>query len=175
MCIQKFMHKQNGPSLLWCGMSPALLQAIIYEPTLMYSQLGPWEQNSLKFQTERIFIHETEFEKVAIKMVVILSQPQYVNQIVLLFDNWTRYRDIKLNKWQKCARFPIAHFLLKYGTQDVNKGRKVLHACESQGLTLRTFYQNHWDDVIKFGLFSTHPSNGDTQGPLGPMDPIVTI
>ena len=33
-------------------------------------------------------------------------------------------------------------FLL-YGTQDVNKGRKALHACESQGLTLRTFYQNH--------------------------------
>ena len=81
------MHKQNGPSLLRCGMSPVLLQAIIYEPTLMYSQLGPWEQISLKFQTERIFFHQTEFENVAIKMVVILSQPQYVNQIILLFDN----------------------------------------------------------------------------------------
>ena len=124
-------------------MSPVLLQAIIYEPTLLYSQLGTWEQISVKFQTERIFIHETEFEKVPIKMVVILSQPQYANQIILLFDKCTQYHDIELNKWQKCARFPIAHFLLKYGTQDANKGRKVLHACESQGLTLKTFYQNH--------------------------------
>ena len=132
-----------------CGMSPVLHQAIIYEPTLMYSQLGQWEQTSVKFQTERIFIHETELENVAIKMVAILSQPQYVNQIISLFDNCTKYRDIQLNKWEKCARFPIKHFLLKYGTQDVNKGRKVLHASESQGLTLRTFYQNHWETTLQ--------------------------
>ena len=110
----------------------------------MYCQLGHWEQISVKFQTKRIFIQETEFEKVNIKMVAILSLPQHVDQIILLFDNCTQYHDIDLNKWQKCAWFSIAHFLIEYGTQDVNKGCKVLHACESQGLTLRTFYQNHW-------------------------------
>ena len=109
----------------------------------MYCQLGHWEQISVKFQTKRIFIQETEFEKVNIKMVAILSLPQHVDQIILLFDNCTQYHDIDLNKWQKYAWFSIAHFLIEYGTQDVNKGRKVLHACESQGLTLRTFYQNH--------------------------------
>ena len=109
----------------------------------MYCQLGHWEQISVKFQTKRIFIQETEFEKVNIKMVAILSLPQHVDQIILLFDNCTQYHDIDLNKWQKCAWFSIAHFLIEYGTQDVNKGCKVLHACESQGLTLRTFYQNH--------------------------------
>ena len=109
----------------------------------MYCQLGPWEQISVKFQTKRIFIHETEFEKINIKMVAILSLPQHVDKIILLFDNCTQYDDINLNKWQKCAWFSIAHFLIDYGTQDVNKGGKVLHACESQGLTLRTFYQNH--------------------------------
>ena len=137
-CISKMGHR-------WfrCGLSPLPLQAIIYRLTLMYCQLGPWEQISVKFQTNRISIHETEFEKVVIKMVAILSQPQHVDQILLLFDNRTQYRDIELNKWQKCAWFSIAHFLITYGTQDVNKGRKVLHACESQGLTLRIFYQNH--------------------------------
>ena len=109
----------------------------------MYWQLGPWDQISVKLQTKRIFIHETEFEKINIKMVAILSLPQHVDKIILLFDNCTQYDDIDLNKWQKCAWFSIAHFLIDYGTQDVNKGGKVWHACESQGLTLRTFYQNH--------------------------------
>ena len=63
----------------------------------MYCQLGHWEQISVKFQTKRIFIHETEFEKVAIKMVAIFSHPQHVDQIILLFDNCTQYRDIELN------------------------------------------------------------------------------
>ena len=138
-CISKMGHH-------WfrCGLSPFPLQAIIYRLTLMYCQLGRWEQISVKFQTKRIFIQETEFEKVNIKMVAILSLPQHVDKIILLFDNCTQYHDIDLNKWQKCAWFSIAHFLIEYGTQDVNKGCKVLHACESQGLTLRTFYQNHW-------------------------------
>ena len=52
----------------------------------------------MKFQTKRIFIQETEFEKVNIKMVAILSLPQHVDQIILLFDNCTQYHDIDLNK-----------------------------------------------------------------------------
>ena len=51
-------NSKMGHHWFRCGLSPFPLQAIIYRLTLMYSQLGPWEQTSVKFQTKRIFIHE---------------------------------------------------------------------------------------------------------------------
>ena len=45
-----------------CGVSPVLPQAIIYEPTLMYSQLGPWEQIPVKSLRGRVNVGEIDVQ-----------------------------------------------------------------------------------------------------------------
>ena len=56
------------------------------EPMLGYSQLGPNEHNSVKYQSKfEHFIQENAFENVVWKMASILSRPQVLNQLSLNF------------------------------------------------------------------------------------------
>ena len=141
--IQKFISKM-GHHWFRCALSPVLLQAIIYKFMNQDCCTDSWAlRDKFKWNFKLKEFSLMKHVKLKLKMLPSKWLPFcvnlniYVNQIILLFANCTQYMyhdtctSIELNKWQKCARFSIAHFLTKYGNQDVNKGCKVLHACEN--------------------------------------------
>ena len=123
-----FRSKQSYSDWHWCTVSWAI------------GNKFQWN-----FKLKEFSYRKLNLKRLTSKMVAILSLPQHVDQIILLFDNCTQYHDIDLNEWQKCPWFFIAHFLIEYGTQDVNKGRKVLHATHPENFLSKSLY---WDGLL---------------------------